>query len=266
MGQQISIIGAGVMGETLLAALLDAGIAAADVAISEKRTEQATRLREKYGVAVLDSLEAAQRAQMTLIAVKPQDMPAVLAEIGSAVRPGSTVLSLAAGVTTAAVEAAVGDEVAVIRVMPNTPALLGVGMFAMSPGAHCDDSQLAAAQRLLETSGKVAIVPEEQQDGATAVSGSGPAYVFYLAEAMIAGGVDAGLPEDTAKQLVIQTIRGAAAMLEDADVSPAQLRKRVTSPGGTTAAAIAVLDERAVGAAVCAAINAAATRSRELSQ
>ncbi len=266
MAFQIAIIGAGVMGETLLAAFLDSGIGVQDIAISEKRAEQAEALRSTHGVSVLDNVEAARQARMVLIAVKPQDMSAVLGEIGPVVPAGSTIISLAAGVTLAAVESAVSVDVAAIRVMPNTPALVGAGMFAMSPGSHCSAEQLAAAKDLLESSGKVAIVPEGQQDAVTGLSGSGPAYVFYLAESMIAGGIEAGLPADTARLLAIQTIVGAAAMLDGSEVSPSELRKRVTSAGGTTAAAIAALDLREVRASIVAAIAAASRRSSELSQ
>src|SRR5665811_487250 len=242
MTVQIAIIGAGVMGETLLAALLQSGRPVDEVVISEKRADQAARLRAKYGVAVLDNVDAARQARTILIVVKPQDMAAVLAEIGPVIGTGSTVMSLAAGIHIDVIEDALGEGVAVIRVMPNTPALVGEGMFGISPGKACSDEQLAVAKDLLGTSGKVAVVPENLQDAVTGLSGSGPAYVFYLAESMIAGGVAAGLPEGTARDFAIQTIVGAAKMLSESDASPAVLRERVTSPNGTTATALSVLD------------------------
>lgn len=266
MTVQIAIIGAGVMGETLLAAFLQSGRPVDEVVICEKREEQAAELRAKHGVAVLDNVDAAQQARIILIAVKPQDMAAVLAEIGPVIGDGSTVMSLAAGIHILAIEDAIAEGVAVIRVMPNTPALVGEGMFAMSPGKACSDEQLAVAKELLETSGKVATVPEELQDAVTGLSGSGPAYVFYLAESMIAGGVAAGLPEDTARDLAIQTIVGAAKMLSESDASPAVLRERVTSPNGTTAAALSILDAHEVKATFESAIVAASNRSAELSK
>lgn len=266
MTVQIAIIGAGVMGETLLAALLQSGRPVDEVVISEKREDQAARLRAKYGVAVLDNVDAARQARTILIVVKPQDMAAVLAEIGPVVSLGSTVMSLAAGIHILTIEDALGEGVAVIRVMPNTPALVGEGMFGISPGKACSDEQLAVAKDLLGTSGKVAVVPENLQDAVTGLSGSGPAYVFYLAESMIAGGVAAGLPEGTARDLTIQTIVGAARMLSESDASPAVLRERVTSPNGTTAAALSVLDAREVKATFELAIVAASDRSAELSK
>ncbi len=265
MAKQIAIIGAGVMGETLLAAVLKSGHSTDDVVITEKRAERASELREKYGVDVLSNVEAATRADVLLLVVKPQDMAAVLTEIGAAVRAGSTVMSLAAGIRIAAVEAALADGVAVIRVMPNTPALVDQGMFGLSPGKGCSDDQLEAATALLAGSGKVVVLEEALQDALTGVSGSGPAYVFYLAEAMIAGGVAAGLDEETARVLTVQTIVGAAKLLDGPD-KPDALRQKVTSPHGTTAAAIATFDDRGVKDSLAAGVVAAAERSAELSK
>lgn len=266
MAKQIAIIGAGVMGETLLAAVLKSGHSTDCVVITEKRAERAAELHEKYGVRVLENVEAAATADILLLVVKPQDMVAVLAEVGPVVRSGSTVMSLAAGISIAAVEAAVADGVAVIRAMPNTPALVDEGMFGLSPGKDCGNEQLNAARALLESSGKVVVLDEEHQNALTGVSGSGPAYVFYLAEAMIAGGVAAGLDEDTARTLTIQTIVGSAKLLDSSPDGPDVLRQRVTSPNGTTAAAIATFDERGVKDSVVAGVLAAANRSAELSQ
>ncbi len=265
MATQIAIIGAGVMGETLLSAFLGAGNSTDDVVITEKREERAEELRAKYGVRVLDNVEAVKGADITLLVVKPQDMAAVLAEIGASVRPGSTLMSLAAGIRIDAIEAAVGQGVAVIRAMPNTPALVGEGMFGISPGKDCTDQQLAAARTLLESGGKVVVLDESHQNALTGVSGSGPAYVFYLAEAMIAGGVAAGLDEETARLLTTQTILGSAKLLAGSEDGPDVLRQRVTSPNGTTAAAIATFDERGVKDSVAAGVVAAAERSAELS-
>ncbi|MGZ5371050.1 pyrroline-5-carboxylate reductase [Aeromicrobium sp.] len=266
MATQIAIIGAGVMGETLLAAVLKSGHSTDDVVITEKRDERAEELRQRYGVKVLGNVEAAAGADILLLVVKPQDMPAVLSEVGPAVRPGATVMSLAAGIRIAAVEEAVADGVAVIRAMPNTPALVAEGMFGLSPGRDCSDAQLDAARQLLESSGKVVVLDEKHQDALTGVSGSGPAYVFYLAESMIAGGVAAGLDQETATALTIQTIVGSAKLLAGSPDGPDVLRQRVTSPNGTTAAAIATFDEREVRDAIAAGVVAAANRSAELSK
>ena len=266
MAKQIAIIGAGVMGETLLAAVLKSGHRIDNVVITEKRAERAAELRAQYGVKVFGNVEAAAGADILLLVVKPQDMAAVLSEVGAAVRPGSTVMSFAAGIRITAIEAALADGVAVIRAMPNTPALVGEGMFGLSAGKDCSDDQLNAAQALLESSGKVVVLDELHQDALTGVSGSGPAYVFYLAEAMIAGGVSVGLDEETARILTVQTILGAAKLLDGSPDGPAVLRQRVTSPNGTTAAAIAKFDERGVKDSVAAGVVAAAHRSAELSR
>jgi pyrroline-5-carboxylate reductase len=265
MTQRIAILGAGVMGETLLSAILDSGQPAADLLISEKREERAAELREAYGVTVTGNAEAVADADVVLIVVKPQDVPALLDEIAGSVRPEATVVSLAAGITIDTMTSALPDGVAIVRAMPNTPALVGEGMFGISPGPGVGAEQIAAVVTLLESGGKVVVVDESQQDGVTAVSGSGPAYVFYLAEAMIAGGIEAGLDEDTARTLTTQTLVGAAKLLSESDDTAEELRRRVTSPNGTTYAAITTFDERGVKDALIAGMAAAAARSAELS-
>ena len=265
MTHRIAILGAGVMGETLLSAILSSGHRTDHVVISEKRAERASELRERHGVEVTGNAEAAAGADIVLLVVKPQDVADLLVEIADAVRPGATVVSLAAGIRIATMEQALAEGVAVVRAMPNTPALIGEGMFGISPGSAVTDEQLAAVVTLLESGGRVAVVDEAQQDAVTGVSGSGPAYVFYLAEAMIAGGVEAGLDPEVARELATQTVLGAARLLAESDDTAEELRRRVTSPHGTTHAAITTLDEHGVSAAVIAAVAAAAARSAELS-
>ncbi|MGJ9413299.1 pyrroline-5-carboxylate reductase [Aeromicrobium sp. CF4.19] len=263
MSLRIAVLGGGVMGETLLSAIRSAGHD--DVVVAEKFPERARELREKHGVEVLDSAAAVVGADVVLVVVKPQDVASVLAEVAGSLEPSAVVVSLAAGVRTDTIEAAVPDGVAVVRAMPNTPAVVGEGMFGVSAGAACPAAQLDVVVDLLSTGGEVVVVPEGQQDALTAVSGSGPAYVFYLAEAMITGGVEAGLDEATARALATQTLVGAAKLLATSEDTPAELRRRVTSPNGTTAAAIETFDERGVGAGVAAGVRAAARRSAELS-
>ncbi|MGH3459563.1 pyrroline-5-carboxylate reductase [Aeromicrobium sp.] len=265
MSTRIAILGGGVMGETLLSALLAAGHATADLVVSEKLEERADQLRERHRVDVTGNTEAVDGADVVLIVVKPQDVPAVLEEIATAVDPDATVVSLAAGIRIATVEDALPDGIAVVRAMPNTPALVGEGMFGISPGSSCTDERLQQVRELLSTGGKVAVVDEAGQDAVTAVSGSGPAYVFYLAEAMIDGGVQAGLEADTARTLATQTLVGAAKLLATSDDDATELRRRVTSPNGTTAAAIETFDERGVRDGLVAGVLAAARRSAELS-
>jgi pyrroline-5-carboxylate reductase len=235
-----------------------------DLLVGEKRRERATELQERYGVRVLPNVEAAAAADTVVLVVKPQDMGDLLAEIAPVLTPGQLVVSLAAGITTAYLEARLPDQVAVVRVMPNTPALVDEGMAAISRGSHCDEDQLAEVESLMASTGKVIRVPERQQDAVTAISGSGPGYVFFVVEAMIEAGVHLGLPRATAAELVVQTVVGSAKLLRDTGEHPVVLRERVTSPGGTTAAALRQLEDHKVRAAFLTAIEAARDRSRAL--
>jgi pyrroline-5-carboxylate reductase len=175
-------------------------------------------------------------------------------------------VSLAAGITTASIEARLPEGVAIVRVMPNTPALVDEGMAAISRGPHCDESHLLEAEALLGATGHVIRVPEKQQDAVTAISGSGPAYLFFVVEAMIEAGVHLGLPRATATELVVQTMVGSAKLLRETGEHPTVLRERVTSPGGTTAAAIRKLEDHKVRAAFMTALESARDRSRSLAR
>lgn len=259
-----AIFGAGVMGETLLSGLVRSGRPVDELCITERRPEHATMLQERYGVTVLDNGSAADGASVLVLVVKPQDMDGLLAEIHDHVVPGDLVVSLAAGITTAFLEARLPEGTAVVRVMPNTPALVDQGMAAISPGQHCTPEHLGAARALLESCGKVVEVPEKHQDAVTAISGSGPAYIFYVVEAMVEAGVVLGLPRSTSSELVVQTLFGAATMLKETGEHPTVLRERVSSPGGTTVAALRQLDDHKVRAAFITAMEAAARRSHEL--
>ena len=261
----VAILGAGVMGETLLAAILRAGQDPSTVSISEKRAERADELRATYDVEVADAATAVRGADIVLVVVKPQDVPSLLAEVGGEIDPTAVVVSLAAGVRTATFEAALPQGAAVVRAMPNTPAVVGAGMFGVSPGASCDDDRLQQVVQLLRAGGEVVVVDESHQDAVTAVSGSGPAYVFYLAEQMIAGGIEAGLDPDVARTLAAQTLVGSARLLAESGEDAAELRRRVTSPNGTTAAAIETFDAAGVDAGLRSGVLAAAQRSAELS-
>jgi pyrroline-5-carboxylate reductase len=261
----VAIIGAGVMGETLLSGLIRGGRDVADLVVGEKRPERAAELADRYGVRVVSNIEAAS-AETVVLVVKPQDMTDVLAEISGHLKPGQLVVSLAAGITTALIEKHIPDGVAVVRVMPNTPALVDEGMAAISPGSHCDEEHLAVAEGLLATTGRVVRVPEKQQDAVTAISGSGPAYLFFVVEAMIEAGVHLGLPRTTATELVVQTVVGSAKLLRETGTHPTVLREQVTSPGGTTAAAIRELEDHKVRAAFITAMEAARNRSRALAE
>jgi pyrroline-5-carboxylate reductase len=259
-----AIFRAGVMGETLLSGLLRSGRAVDDLVITERRPERAEELIDKYGVRVADNVTAADAADTIVLVVKPQDMGSLLDEIADRVRPGNVVVSLAAGITTDFLEARLPEGSSVVRVMPNTPALVDQGMAAIPAGRHCTPEHLAEARALLESCGKVVEVPEKMQDAVTAISGSGPAYIFYVVEAMIEAGVVLGMPRATATELVVQTLFGAATMIRETGQHPTVLREQVTSPGGTTAAALRQLDDHKVRAAFINAMEAAAARSKEL--
>lgn len=262
----LAIIGAGVMGETLLSGLIRAGRKVDELLVGERRPERAAELEERYGVTVLGNAEAAEKADTVALVVKPQDMEDLLKEIAPVVRPGKLVVSLAAGITTAFLESHLPAGVAVVRVMPNTPALVDEGMAAISRGSHCDEEHLVEAEALMDSIGKVIRVPEKQQDAVTAISGSGPAYIFFVVESMIEAGVHLGLPRATAAELVVQTVVGSAKLLRETGEHPTVLREQVTSPAGTTAAAIRQLEDHKVRAAFLVALEAARDRSRALAE
>ncbi len=262
---RVAVLGAGVMGETLISGLLRAGWAPQELLVTERRPERAAELAERYGVVVTGNVEAAGAADTVVLVVKPQDMDGLLVEIAGALRPQALVVCIAAGISTEYVEKRLAEGVAVVRVMPNTPALVDQGMAAMSPGSYCDAAHLERAHELLAATGKVMTVPEHHQDAVTAISGSGPAYIFYVVEAMIEAGVLLGLPRSTSTELVVQTLYGAATMLKETGEHPTVLREQVSSPAGTTMAALRQLDDHKVRAAFLTAMEAARDRSRELS-
>jgi pyrroline-5-carboxylate reductase len=265
-GSVVAILGAGVMGETLLSGLLRAGRSADELVVSARRPERVTELHERYGVRVLDNPEAAALAGTVVLVVKPQDMSGLLAEIRDHLRPGALVVSLAAGITTRTLQDGLPAGTPVVRVMPNTPARVDEGMAAICGGEHCDESHLARAEQLLRSCGKVIRIGEQHLDAVTAISGSGPAYIFYVAEAMIEAGVLLGLPRVTSTQLVVQTLYGAATMLRETGEHPTVLREQVSSPAGTSMAALRQLDDHKVRAAFLTAMEAARDRSRELAE
>jgi pyrroline-5-carboxylate reductase len=260
----LAILGAGVMGETVLSGLIRAGWDAGRIVATDRRPERQVDLTNQYGITMLSNVEAAALADTVILVVKPQDMADLLAEIADALRPGTLVVSLAAGVDTASIEARLGPAIPVVRVMPNTPALVDEGMAAISSGTQATQEHLDHVTEILSATGRVVTVPERYQDAVTAISGSGPAYLFFVVEAMIEAGVHLGLPRDVATELVVQTMLGSATMIRETGEHPTVLRERVTSPGGTTAAAVRVLEDHKVRAAFLGAIEAARDRSREL--
>ncbi|HXB47695.1 MAG TPA: pyrroline-5-carboxylate reductase [Streptosporangiaceae bacterium] len=261
----IAILGAGKMGEALASGLLRAGVVApAGIVAAARRPERADQLRAAYGIETMSAAKAADLAQTLVIAVKPQDMGALLDEIKSVASADKLVISVAAGITTAFIGSRLAGNVPVIRVMSNTPVLVDEAMSVISAGPHATEEHLRRAEHLLRPVGKVLRIPESQQDAATALSGSGPAYVYFLVEAMVDAGILLGMPRNNALEMVKQAVYGAATMLRDSGEHPVLLREAVTSPGGTTINAIRELERHGVRAAILAAIEAARDRGREL--
>jgi len=264
---QILIIGAGAMGEAIIAGLIKSGTLPSSISILEKRQERSKEICAQYGVGELSDTEAVSGFAAIFLIVKPQDLVSTVAEISDQISAETVLISLSAGKKIDGIESALkGKKVPVIRVMPNTPALVGEGMAAISGGTYCSEKDLALAEKLLNGTGKVIRVEEHLQDAVTALSGSGPAYFFLIIEAMVAAGIELGLTPDDAHQLSIQTIYGAATMLRDSGKTPTTLRENVTSPNGTTAAALKTLNERGIHEIFSAALLAARDRSRELAQ
>jgi pyrroline-5-carboxylate reductase len=252
------------MGEALLSGMLRGGIAPADVLVTARRSDRAAALRERYGVEVLTTVEVAARAETLLLTVKPQDMAALLDELAPHLPAGRLVVSVAAGITTDFIEARLPQGTPVVRVMSNTPVLVDEAMSAISAGATASEEHLRRTEAVFAPVGRTIRVPEAQQDAVTALSGSGPAYFFYLVEAMTDAGILLGLPRQVAHDLIVQTAIGAAVMLRDSGEHPVTLREAVTSPGGTTINAIRELENHGVRAAMLSALEAARDRGREL--
>ena len=266
--RSVAILGTGTIGESLLRGLLSGGWREpSEVAVTVRDEQRAVELHERYGVkATISNAEAVARAALVVIAVKPQDFDVLLGEIGGLLTPEQTVLSVAAAIPTAAIEARIGAGVPVVRSMPNRPATVHEGIAGICAGAHAGDEHLALAEEALSHLGGVVRVPERYMDAVTAVSGSGPAYFALLAEAMIEAGILLGLSREISTQLVVQTMLGTAHLLRDEEIHPVELREQVTSPGGTTIRAIRELERAGVRAAFLNAIQAAMERSRELAE
>lgn len=262
----VAILGAGAIGEVLADGLLAAGWPAADLILVARREERRREVETATGVtATLDPVAAVRGRDVVVVAVKPGDVLALLDQIVGAVVPDQVVITLAAGVPTSVFERALG-AVPVVRAMPNTPAQISEAITALAPGGHAGEAALAHAQVVLEAVGETIVLDETLLDAATAVSGTGPAYLFILAEALVEAAIREGLPWHAAERLVEQTMRGAGMLLAGVDATPARLRAQVTSPGGTTAAAVHVLEERGFRAIIEDAVRAAAQRSRDLGE
>ncbi len=266
MNQQskVAVIGAGVMGEALIAALISSGVNSDRITISEKREERAQELIAKYSIKVEELASNVSKADAILLVVKPQDMGSVLEEIKGSINPEAVVITFAAGKTISFISNGLGSSNPVVRVMPNTPALVGAGMAAASMGTGVTAAQRDFVLGFLGATGKVIEVSEDLQDAVTATSGSGPAYFFAFVEAMVAGAAKLGLSHEDATTLTVQTIVGAAKLLDESGKSATTLRENVTSPNGTTAAALASFATADMNSMVAKAMKAAHDRSQEL--
>jgi pyrroline-5-carboxylate reductase len=266
--RRVAFLGGGKMAEALISGLIRSGGRTVDeIMVTNRREERAQELAGKYGViATLDNGEAVRWADVLVLMAKPQDTETLLSQIREHVTTDDTVISFAAGVRTSFVEKHLPDGVPVVRVMSNVPVMVDEAMSVISSGDIATDEHLAIAEELLGYVGRVLRLKEQHLDAVTATSGSGPAYFFLLAEAMIEACILLGLSRDVATDLIIQTMLGSAKMLRDTGKHPVELREMVTSPGGTTIAAIRHLEEAGVRAAFLNAIDAARQRSLELAQ
>ena len=263
---RLGVLGAGHMGQALLRGVIArGGVAPERVVVSDTRRDVCDALASELGVRIApDNGELVSSVDIVLLCVKPQVLFSVLAPVAARFGPGTLLVSVAAGVTLAALEHAVPVGTPVIRAMPNTPCLVGAGASAWAPGRAATPRHGALAQQILGAVGLAYEMPEAALDAVTAVSGSGPAYVFHLMEAMIEGGVKAGFDPALIREYVVATVRGAAELAAASDVDPGELRRRVMSPGGTTEAAIRQLDDAGFQTAVVRAMGAARDRSVEM--
>ena len=264
--RRIAVLGAGKIGEALIGGLLSSGWRdPSDIVASSRREERVQELAERHSISsTLSNGAAAAEAALVVISVKPQDIEGLLGEVGHLITTEQTVLSVAAAIPTSMIERHLAAGVPVCRAMPNTPSVVHEGVAGLCAGAHAGDAHVTLAEEALAHLGAVVRVPEKLMDAVTAVSGSGPAYFALLAEAMIEAGILLGLSREVSTQLVVQTMLGTAHQLRDERMHPVELREMVTSPGGTTIAAIRELEIAGVRAAFLNAIQAAMVRSREL--
>jgi pyrroline-5-carboxylate reductase len=270
-GKRLTILGAGMMGSALAGGLARAGAVVSDSItfydIHKSKAEQAAAaLPPPFGRVSESAIAAVADADIILISVKPIVVPQILAQIAPMLTESKLVISIAAGVQTATMEAIIGRNIPVVRAMPNTPALVGEGATAICPGSHTTPQHIAQAEFFFAAVGKTVVVEERLIDAVTGLSGSGPAYVYLMIEALMDGGVKAGLTRDTARLLAAQTVYGAAKMVLESPQHPAQLKDNVTTPGGTTIQALAVLERAGFRTAIIDAVEAAAAKSKELSQ
>lgn len=264
---RLALLGVGNMGEAVLAGSLRAGIHPQNISAAEPSLGRGKAIQQRYGVTVTASnVEAVDGADVVIVAVKPRDVAPVLREIGQAITPHTVVVSVAAGLSTEFLESHLPAKTSVVRVMPNTPAAIGAGMSAVSAGKFTTNYEVALVMAVMAGTGEMMEIPEAYQAAAGAVSGSGPAYMFYVLDALAEAGVAVGLPRHLAARLAVQTMLGSARLIAETGEHPALARERVSSPGGTTVQGLLALDQAGVRAAFIAAVEAARDRTDEISE
>ncbi len=264
--QSIGFIGAGNMAEALIRGLVRGGhVPAERITASGPRRERLEQLAKSYGVAITtDNRALARGAGLVVLSVKPQILDKVLREVGDQLKPGTLVVSIAAGVDTETIESAVADGVRVVRAMPNTPALVGAGATAIAPGSHASEADLATAKAMFDAVGITVVLDESHLDAVTGLSGSGPAYIFLILEALSDAGVKVGLARRNAQLLAAQTVMGSAKMLLETDEHVGRLKDMVTSPGGTAIAGLHTLEQGGLRTTLINAVETATKRAKEL--
>ncbi|MDI6736246.1 MAG: pyrroline-5-carboxylate reductase [bacterium] len=266
-GKKLVFVGAGNMAEALVRGILKVDlIGKENLLVTDVNPKRLEFFDKALGVkGISDNKQAVLLSDIIILSVKPQMMANILGEISGVVQPGQKVISIAAGITTEFIESKLAKEIPVIRVMPNTPALIGHGMAGICAGKYAQDEDMELVGVIFEAVGKVVVVKEEQMDAVTALSGCGPAYIFTIVEVLTAAGISLGLPEEISLPLAIETVEGAAKMLKETNEGPSILRNKVTSPGGATMAALNVLEEKGFREIFIQAVTVAAKRSKELS-
>jgi len=266
-GKKLVFIGAGNMAEALVRGILKADLIEKDnLLVTDVESKRLKFFYEELGINGLsNNKEGIRERDIIVLSIKPQVIANVLTEISGCIKPSQKIISIAAGITTKFIEFKIGKEIPVIRVMPNTPALVGHGIAGICPGRYAQIEDLELAKAIFEGVGKVVIVKEDLMNAITALSGCGPGYIFAIIEILAAAGRALGLPQDISLTLTIETVEGAVKMLKETGEDPAILRAKVTSPGGATLAALNVLEEKGIRATFLQAITAAANRSKELS-
>lgn len=263
--KKIGLIGGGMMAEAITRGLLKAGVEPSRITVSDPEAARREYLVQHIGVSAIDdNVETVRSADIVILAVKPFVLPSVLQAVCGEITPSHLLISIAAGITVASIESQLDENTPVVRAMPNTPCLIGAGAIAIAPGKYAESSHLDLAQEIFNAVGEVVRLSEDKLDAVTGLSGSGPAYVYMFIESLADGGVRMGLPRSVALTLAAQTVLGSAKMVLDTDEHPAQLRDRVTTPGGTTIAGTASLESDCFRSAVIEAVTKATERSAEL--